>query len=554
MRTHRSGLKFAIVKLGLLTLSLCTVCAAQSPGGELPAATFRIAGTVVSTVGGGVLDRTRVILRDTRNPKNVQSLLSGDDGRFEFQVASGKYALQGTKRGFITAGYEQHEQFSTAIVTGAGLDTENLLLKLAPSAVLSGRVLDESGEPVRHARVALWREDHSTGVSRIVRVQNDMTDDLGAYEFTPLDGGTYFLSASGTPWYAVHPATAAPEGLPVTPAVVDRALDVVYPTAYYLGATESEDATPIPLRGGDRLEVDLRLGPVPALHVVFRGDQKGESLGQMPLLQKRAFDGIDLQQGGQENIHIISPGVFEMATAPGKYGVSLSGQSRNSRISEVELSQGHQEVDTSAGEALSNIKASVQIPGEDHLPRELFVMLREGQRRGGDFQQVNGQGELEFANVAPGTYELVAGSSDNSYSVVQIMSEGQLISGHTLKVTAGSSLLLSLTLAGGSGRVEGFAKRSGKAMAGAMVVLIPKRPEANRDRFRRDQSDLDGSFLLQSVIPGAYTVIAIADGWDLDWSRPGVIAKYASHGQNIVVPSQGGHAIQVPGPVEVQPK
>jgi hypothetical protein len=550
---YRSGFRFVTVTLGILTLLFHTISAAQSPGGELPAAQFKIAGAVVSTVGGGVLDRTRVILRDTSNPKNLQSLLTGDDGRFEFHVAGGKYALQGTKRGFITAGYEQHEQFSTAIVTGAGLDTENLLLKLAPMAVLSGRVLDESGEPVRHARVSLWREDHSSGVSRIVRVRDDMTDDLGAYEFTPLNGGTYFLSATGAPWYAVHPANAAPEGSTVTPAVVDRAVDVVYPTTYYFGATESEDATPIPLRGGDRLELDLRLAPVPALHVVFRSQQDAEKGYAFPLLQKRAFDGFDPPRGA-ENVQAISPGVFELTTAPGKYAVDFSGQrGHNSRINEVEISQDHQEVDTSSGEASSSIKASVKVAGEDKFPRELTVGLRAG-HRGGYFSEVNAQGEAEFPNVAPGTYDLFAGSLDNAYSIVRIESEGQVISGHTLKVGPGSSLSLTLTLMGGSGRVEGVATRTGKAVAGAMVVLIPKHPEENRDRFRRDQSDLDGSFVLQSVIPGTYTVIAIADGWDLDWSRPGVIAKYAGHGQTIVVPGQGKHSIQLPEAVEVQGK
>jgi hypothetical protein len=87
-----------------------------------------------------------------------------------------------------------------------------------------------------------------------------------------------------------------------------------------------------------------------------------------------------------------------------------------------------------------------------------------------------------------------------------------------------------------------------------MVVLIPKHPETNRELFRRDQSDLDGSFQLQSVIPGTYTVMAIADGWELDWSKTAVISGYARRGQTIVVPEQGRHSIQLPRPVEVQAK
>jgi len=35
---------------------------------------------------------------------------------------------------------------------------------------------------------------------------------------------------------------------------------------------------------------------------------------------------------------------------------------------------------------------------------------------------------------------------------------------------------------------------------------------------RRDQSDSDGIFTLHSVVAGQYTVVAISDGWDLEWA------------------------------------
>jgi hypothetical protein len=79
---------------------------------------------------------------------------------------------------------------------------------------------------------------------------------------------------------------------------------------------------------------------------------------------------------------------------------------------------------------------------------------------------------------------------------------------------------------GGAADVNGVAQRAGKGAAGAMIVLIPKSPETKRDLFRRDQSDLDGTFTFHSVIPDAYTVIAIENGWDLDWSKAAVIAHY----------------------------
>ena len=87
-----------------------------------------------------------------------------------------------------------------------------------------------------------------------------------------------------------------------------------------------------------------------------------------------------------------------------------------------------------------------------------------------------------------------------------------------------------------------------------MVVLVPGNPETNRDLFRRDQSDLDGSFSMRAVVAGSYTILAIENGWELDWSQPGVIAVYAKHGRKIEVGSQPGQPLNIAEPIEVQSK
>jgi hypothetical protein len=115
-----------------------------------------------------------------------------------------------------------------------------------------------------------------------------------------------------------------------------------------------------------------------------------------------------------------------------------------------------------------------------------------------------------------------------------------------------------MTLVAGSSNIEGTAKRAGKPFAGAMVVLVPneasKESELSRDLFRRDQSDLDGTFSLRDVVPGSYTLLAIENGWDLDCSQPAAITPYLSHGQTIQVGSQVGHTIHLPDAIEVQAK
>jgi hypothetical protein len=66
-----------------------------------------------------------------------------------------------------------------------------------------------------------------------------------------------------------------------------------------------------------------------------------------------------------------------------------------------------------------------------------------------------------------------------------------------------------------------------------MVVLVP---EDLRDlsEYRRDQSDSDGSFSLNQVSPGKYTVVAVKD-WSLEWGKPEVIQGYLADGTSVEV-------------------
>jgi hypothetical protein len=522
---------------------------------RIPTGSYRIAGTVVNAKTGGVLARSRVTIADAKHRQSMQSVVSGDDGRFEFHVPAGKYSLEGEKRGFIAASYDQHEQFSTAIVTGGEFDSEHLTLRLAPNAVLRGQVLDEYGEPVRQAQVTVYRESHQQGVSRIARFRVAATDDQGRYEITPLDAGTYFVSAKATPWYSVRPNSTS-EGSPsqtssIQASQVDPSLDVVYPTTFYGDASEAEDAAAIPIRGGDRLEADIHLAPTPSLHLTVHVPENNQGVN-LPMLQKPVFDGWE--PVANPDIQNVAPGVYEISgIAAGRYMVrtpDASGQMKEP--TEVNLNGGG-ELDITAGNATSSIKATVQMEGGGPLPAQMQLGLRNA-KRGMIGTRVDEKGNADFSDVVAGKYDVVANSQTQAYAVTRIESEAGTVSGHELNVPAGGSLTLTFTLVGSSVNVEGFAKRGGKGSGGAMVVLVPKNPEANLDRFRRDQSDLDGSFVLQNVIPGTYTIIAIEDGWELDWARAAALSPYLERGQTIEVGDRAVATVHLTDAVVIQNK
>jgi hypothetical protein len=516
---------------------------------------YRIAGTVVSKIDGHSLTQARVSLRDISDRLKLQSVVTAEGGKFEFNgLPAGKYSLAADKRGFISARYDEHEQyFSTAIVTGPDFDTGSMVLRLSPAAVIAGKVLDEVGEPVRNASVALYFDDHTGDVDQIHRIRESRTDDQGQYEITPLTPGTYFVSANAKPWYAVHPTSDA--GRPNRDAAErtfdDRSLDVAYPVTYYADVNDADSATPIPVRGGERLEVDIHLNPAPALHLLFRVQGDGSNGFNIPQLQQPAFDGSAGVQGTGGNM--VSPGIVELTGIPaGRYNVVMGGRGQGIQMNGVDVSKDGEEIDTSRGEALGSVKVSVRVQGENGIPARLAIGLRSGHREVTAHEDVDAKGEAELKQVPAGKYEVLVWGAARPYTVARMSAEGGAASGHTLTVGVGATASVSLTLVGGSGEVQGTVKRAGLPLPGAMVALVPKIPEGNHDLFRRDQTNLDGSFSLRGVVPGSYTVVAIDQGWDLDWTQPGVIAAYLKLGRAIEVSS--GRPLILSEAIEAQPK
>lgn len=543
-------------------LVIPALCAVQGPAflscqttGSSQAATvgeYRIAGTAVSRSDGHPLDHAGIALVDVKDQKNFHAMITSEDGRFQFEgLAAGKYSLSGQRKGYINAGYGGHEIYSTAIVTGAGLNTEHLVLQLAPAGLIAGKVLDESGEPVRHATVTVYFEDHSSGIGRVQQFRVSQTDDQGEYEATSLMPGTYFISVSATPWYAVHPSGPAdvPGRIPVS---VDHSLDVTYPLTYYGDETDVDSASPIRIRGGERIDADIHLNPVPALSLRFRVPENGQNGFHPPEFEQTGFDGNTTYVQGT-GMTMVSPGIMEITGIPaGKYNVRIDGEGTAAQISGFDLTKEGQELEVSNAEPLSNVKISVNISGEAELPHQGFLALRSGRRVIVAVQHVSAKGEAEFQQVPAGLYDVLVWNFGKPYSIDRIAAEGAQVHGHNVKIASGSSPSISLTLVAGNTQVQGVVKRAGKGVAGAMVVLVPKDPELHRDLFRRDQSDLDGTFSLPGVVTGSYTVLAIENGWELDWSEPRVIAPFLKRGHSLEITKQSGRSVDLGEPIEVQ--
>jgi len=119
------------------------------------------------------------------------------------------------------------------------------------------------------------------------------------------------------------------------------------------------------------------------------------------------------------------------------------------------------------------------------------------------------------------------------------------VTGRTIEIKGPGPVQLTILTASGLGKVEGTVMRDDKPVAGAMVVLVPEDPVNNRPLFRRLQTDSDGSFTAARVLPGKYTVVAIEDGWTLEWANPAVMSPYIPKGEALDVKPLGKQKLTV---------
>ena len=552
--------------IGMLVSLLTTAVTAQDKPVRAAAGTFSVAGVVMSASGQEPLGGITVTLapainsRPRTNLRNVPFRASDDllttrtagDGTFSFdQVKAGKYSLTAAGRGFARQSFNEHEQFSSAVVVGPDKVSTGIEFRLEPDASISGTIVDEHNDPVMNAQVMLFRAGIQEGRRGIFRAQQTMSNDLGRYHFAHVRPGKYYVVISATPWYAENGRTdmrgvaggmvRGPRFYAEPAGASNPALDVAYPLTFYPGVTNSQDAEPINITPGVREDADFTLTAVPSIHVRVRVPSDNPQQNVVAMLTKEVFGTADF--GGNIRSINYGQGYTEMSgITPGRYVLQLRGvgPERGPRLMserEIEIT-GDTEING------SDMPAGVSVSGTVHFagsapPGDVRLVLR---RMGMPTPplRVDEKGEISSEEpIAPGQYELFLPMPN--YQIIRISATGAKLEGQS--ITVGSEEVhLKIEAAKALARIEGVVKKDGKGFAGAMVVLVPQ-DMSRPTMYRRDQSDSDGSFVLSSVAPGAYTLVAIENGWDLEWSVPQTMKAFLAAGETVQVAGDGDYHV-----------
>lgn len=543
-----------LFSLGLSAQSGQPVHTAPAPQG------YRIAGVVVNWANGQPVTGAAVALAPVMQggERDIsRSMTTGADGGFSFAgLNRGKYSLVATAHGFTLQGFERHSIYATAIVTGPDLDSEHLVFRLQPDASVEGIVTDENNDPVEHAMVRLFEQSTEDGRQKTIAMGMKQTDDQGQFRVGHLAPGTYYLAVSARPWYAQNEHLVQGQksnNLDARELQEAAALDVTYPLTFYPGSPDSAGASPIVLHPGERVTADVVMRAVPSLHLKIRtGSSAGTGDPGMfpsPRVSQRIFDGL-LESVFNISEVSVESGVVEIAgLAPGHYvvempdsrGVNDKGSNR-SGYREIDLA-GDMEMNANDSSGFVSVGGTVLFDEAAGAPKRLAMQLLNEETGENFGSEIDDKGQFAFEGIKPGRYT-VALQSGRGYFLRTMTATGAKLSGRTL-VVGTSSVRIAAEVGRGVARVDGTALRDGKPFAGAMIVLVPQNAGNNSPLFRRDQSDSDGTFTLPNVVPGHYTVVALANAWDLEWGNPAVLQPYLKGGEPVEITGDGKLQIEV---------
>ena len=512
--------------------------------------TYPVSGVVLDSVSGQPLPGFAVTLTSDKGGAG-QTVRATNNGQFSFPaVPSGKYILSGSGPGYRAQGLNQHDNYFTGVAVGPKLDATNIVFRMHPDASIRGQVLDEQNEPVRNATAQLFRVDEVDGLRRPVSVTNAGTDDQGFYRFPHLGPGTYYVALSARPWYAQYSPQFGSRNQPQldadTAARVQQEaaeLDVAYPLTFYPDADDSSQATAITLHAGERFTADAVMRAVPAVHLKIHYDQSRQGPG--PTLMQRVFDGLLIPVFASQG-YGYGQGVFEFGgLAPGHYTLELQGGasdksgSKSGWYRDIDL-YGDMEISSTDSPGMATVTGLVTYEGKTLSTHEgLAIEFRNLETGDSWTDRVSEKGlfGLKDNELRPGTYQVgVYGAPD--WVLTHIIAENAKVQGSQITLTAGASAKLACTATRVSVSVAGVVMRDQKPVAGAMVLLVPENGTGDKQRYRRDESDSDGTFTLRQVIPGRYTALAILNGWNLEWGDPAVLAPYLPKGEQVTISAE----------------
>jgi protocatechuate 3,4-dioxygenase beta subunit len=513
-------MKFASLLIALMVaLPPCAAQTAQpapSAPADHPAA--RIEGKTVNAVDNTPLRNVEIALMGNDTEGFPHAAKSDAEGHFSFpNVTPGTYYVSISRTGFVT------RRSTRALLTNGGTITlsegekmVDAIVPLWPAAVIRGKVLDPGGEPVANASVSVIRPGRSKNIGRYNAAQSANTDDNGDFRLFGLAPGRYIVMASSSGGLAEMAGSFAGDS--------DTPKETRTVPTYYPGTADYRQATPITLRAGDELPLNIMLTTARTVHV------RGSISGKAPpttFVMLMSFNEFSL--GGRSQ---VKDGKFDIAgVAPGRYML----QAISVNEGDLEPKMAHQTVEvgpTGADNIIvtlgghSQVIGSVAAEGGKLDFKKLRLMLLPADMSefggggiafsGGDREsgRIKDDGSIAFKDLDPGRYRLMiiansSGLEDWYTKSIRVGTQDVIDSG--IEVAPDATLAVQVILSADGGTIEGVAvDDKEKPWPNVAVIAVPDSKHREDAQFYGNASaDQHGRFKMRGLAPSEYTLFAL---------------------------------------------
>jgi hypothetical protein len=514
----------------------------QQPPPPKPSAVLR--GRVTAADTGRPLRRAQVVAVipgvQTRHTTSTNVR-----GEYELRdLPAGRYTLTVSRSGYLPWEYGRRHpaEPGTPIDVGEAETRDKMDFSLPRASAISGRVIDETGEPVAGVTVYVMRPEFFRGRRRLTPISSIRTDDTGQYRAVGLQPGDYVVVATLRETWTTGGEKKQVLG---------------YAPTFFPGAPSAIDATRVKLAAGkDAPNTDIALIPMTAATisgVAVRADGSPipgatVSLGQNvagPTFQSfNSITGARVEPDGSWRFRDVAPGEYDLSvswTTPdgvresGSMKVTVAGADVDglSLVAEGPITVTG-DVVTDDGTPLPTSNGRLRVVLEQIGPDKAPAQIVSGSENGvvtdaGTFaySTTRGRAIVRVWALPKGwaVKSVEAGGQDAADGAIEI-SGGQKFEGVHVVITR-SFPMLSGTMTDDQGKsVEGI------------VAIFPadeKRWLGVADNIRWTRSDQYGRFRFEGVAPGDYLAAALKTAQPADLVDPEYLATLASSAKRLTV-------------------
>lgn len=465
----------------------------QAVAQEQPAS---LRGIVVNALTGEPIPRAEVNVNGWGKEPRAFGALTTAEGKFSVTgMPAGRYNVRVERPGFTAPEGAAREEQQLTLTPGENRD--DFKLRLVPCGSISGRVLDSTGEPVEFVQVAV-EGGRGTGLVR--------TDEEGRFRVGGLTAGRYRVKAS-------------PVVVPLPPEIrTDGTAEVHHAATYYPSSLASKSASRVQVNAGaDTSGIEIRLISVPIVRV-------SGTIAGIPEGHRSVRVEVSSASGATTGSIVRPNGSFEIwRLARGKYtitGVSVSTAGEERRTPRVDI-----EVDSADVEGLVltlvpliNVMGRIEEDGSAPAgqrfpqagaaqapPQDLTLTLAGNPNRLAGRASIGADKMFTLTGIPPDRYRanlMLPRGYVKSIKIGSVETAGSVLD---LRQASGDAEV-TITIGYETGEVAGTVRSDGEL--GPMVVIVM--PESDDFRPLRTMSvDRDGSFVLRSLPPGKYRLLAI---------------------------------------------